>query len=297
MDIAQHSDTKREFAPIILFAGTLFISASLMFVLQPMFGKVLLPYLGGAASVWNTCMVFYQSILFIGYFYAHLLSNYCTHNRQLLIHGMLMLISISFLPVSLPENSSPPTESNPTWWLLTMLLVSIGLPFFILSTTSPLVQKWFSKIGHETSHDPYYLSIASNTGSLLALLSYPFWLEPQIGLTNQQQFWSSAFLLLCCFIGLCMLVLKYQGQNRIESPVLTNLTDKPGLLLKFKWLVLSFVPSSLLLGTTNYISIDIASVPLLWVIPLALYLISFIIYSQKLALPHTNGWCFCSLGL
>ncbi len=154
--------------------------------------------------------------------------------------------------------------------------------FFVLSTTSPLLQKWFSNIGHKTSHDPYYLSIASNAGSLIALLSYPFLLEPQIGLFNQRQFWSVGFLLLCSVILLCMFAYRRQGTGSSpETVVTTGLQDQPGMALKLQWLVLSLVPSSLLLGTTNYISIDIASVPLLWVIPLALYLISFIIVFSR----------------
>ena len=278
MDITQHSKTGRDISPIFLFALTLFSSASLMFVLQPMFGKALLPLFGGSASVWNTCMVFYQSILFLGYLYAHLLSTHFSYRKQLLIHCTLLIISLSFLPVSIPENSSPPTGGNPSVWLLSTLLVSIGLPFFILSTTSPLLQKWFSKIGHQTSNDPYYLSIASNSGSLIALLSYPFLLEPEIGLTQQQLFWSCGFLLMCGLISLCMMQLKRQQfQAGIVKKSATALVHKPRLKLQLKWLLLAFVPSSLLLGTTNYISIDIATVPLLWVIPLALYLFSFII--------------------
>lgn len=282
MDIALKSEARRDFAPIFLFASTLFLSASLMFVLQPMFGKVLLPLLGGAASVWNTCMVFYQSILFLGYLYAHMLSSRFSPHRQLLIHGALLLLTLCLLPIGIPENSTPPTEGNPTLWLLVILLISIGMPFFILSTTSPLLQKWFSKIGHKTSDDPYYLSIASNSGSLIALLSYPFLFEPQFSLSNQQQWWSIGFLLLCGFISFCMAMFRHYGK---KEAVAANFTPSsvPDIHLQLKWLLLSLIPSSLLLGTTNYISIDIASMPLLWVIPLAIYLISFIIVFSKYA--------------
>lgn len=280
MDITHHSEIRRDNFPIFLFALTLFSSASLMFVLQPMFGKALLPLLGGSASVWNTCMVFYQSILFIGYLYAHLLSTRFGYRKQLLIHVSLLIVSLYFLPVSIPEGSRPPTSDNPSIWLLTTLFTSIGLPFFILSTNSPLLQKWFSRIGHQTSSDPYYLSIASNTGSLIALLSYPFLLEPAIGITQQQQLWSAGFLGLIGLISLCMLILKqqhFQPNSNDNKESRTSLVDKPELKLQFQWLLLAFVPSSLLLGTTNFISIDIATVPLLWVIPLALYLFSFIL--------------------
>lgn len=282
MDITQHSETRRNISPVFLFALTLFSSASLMFILQPMFGKVLLPLLGGSASVWNTCMVFYQSILFVGYLYAHILSTHLGYRKQLLIHCILIIISLSFLPVNIPENSAPPTEGNPSVWLLTTLLVSIGLPFFILSATSPLLQKWFSRIGHHTSNDPYYLSIASNSGSLIALLSYPFLLEPELGLTQQQLYWSMGFLLLTVLIVLCMMQLKSHAfQSAIVKNSTNNLVNRPRLKLQLQWILLSFVPSSLLLGTTNYVSIDIATVPLLWVIPLALYLLSFIIVFSK----------------
>ncbi len=280
MDLAQKRETKRDFAPIILLSLTLFLSASLMFTLQPMFGKALLPLLGGAASVWNTCMVFYQSLLFLGYLYAHLLCNRFCNQRQILIHGILLLFSLCFLPVTIAETGSPPTQGNPTLWLLVVLTISIGLPFFILSATSPLLQKWFSKLGHRTSNDPYFLSIASNTGSLMALLSYPFAFEPEFGLSNQQQFWSIGFLLLCSLIIMCMLFFKPQNNDVIQSDC-PELNSNPEFMLKLKWLILSFVPSSLLLGVTNYISIDIASVPLLWVIPLALYLLSFIIVFSR----------------
>ncbi len=279
MDITHTSEIKRDLSPIFLFALTLFSSASLMFVLQPMFGKALLPLLGGSASVWNTCMVFYQSILFLGYLYAHLLSTRLSYRKHLLIHATILIVSLYFLPVAVPEGSRPPTTDNPSVWLLTTLLLSIGLPFFVLSTNSPLLQKWFSRLGHQTSSDPYYLSIASNSGSLLALLSYPFLLEPSMGISIQQRYWSIGFLLLTGLIALCMMLLKKEHfqRSRAAAKAPAVLLQKPGLKDQGEWLLLAFVPSSLLLGTTNFISIDIATVPLLWVIPLALYLFSFIL--------------------
>src|SRR5574343_1633738 len=278
MDITHQSEIRRDNFPILLFALTLFSSASLMFVLQPMFGKALLPLLGGSASVWNTCMVFYQSVLFLGYLYAHLISTRLSYRKNLLIHVTLLLTSSYCLPISIPEGSRPPTSENPSLWLLATLFSSIGLPLFILSTNSPLLQKWFSKIGHHTSSDPYYLSIASNTGSLMALLSYPFILEPSIGISQQQQYWSSGFLALIALIALCMMFLK-QHHFQSASDNITKIiqSHSPSLKLKLRWLLLALVPSSLLLGTTNYISIDIATVPLLWVVPLAIYLLSFIL--------------------
>lgn len=282
MDIAQESQSTRGIAPIFLFAATLFISATLMFLLQPMFGKVLLPLLGGAPSVWNTCMVFFQTVLFFGYLYAHFICKVQQGFRQILIHGVVIAVSCLALPVALSESAEPPNEADPTLWLIKILSVSIGLPFFVLSTTAPLLQKWFSRIGHQTSNDPYYLYVASNAGSLLALLSYPFLLEPNIGLIEQQITWSSGFSILCFLLICCMLIV-LRAINRAEVSVghRDKMKDSPDLFKRLHWLILSFVPSSLLLGLNNYITTDIASVPLLWVIPLSLYLLSFIIVFSK----------------
>jgi len=274
----------RNLSLIFLFAATLFTSASLMFVLQPLFGKILLPLLGGSPAVWNTCMVFYQSILFLGYLYAHYLSTRYSQHRQIQIHTALILISFLALPLALPENTVPPTDSNPTFWLLWTLFLAIGLPFFVVSTTAPLIQKWFANVGHHTSHDPYYLYAASNTGSLIALLSYPFLLEPNIGLANQKSYWSVGYLILCLLIAACAFVLwKSRQTSEQQEDDQDTAADENNLSLatKLHWLALAFVPSSLLLGLTNFISTDIASVPLLWIIPLTLYLLSFVIVFSK----------------
>jgi hypothetical protein len=273
-----HAD--RRLSLILLFALTLFVSASLMFVLQPMFGKILLPLLGGSPAVWNTCMVFYQSILFLGYLYAHTLSERQSHRRQVLIHLAVILLSFLALPVGLLENSTPPTNSNPTFWLFWTLLLSIGLPFFVVSTTAPLMQKWFADVGHHTSHDPYYLYAASNAGSLLALLSYPFLLEPHIGLAQQKSFWSAGYIGLCLFLAACAVALWKSREQRAVTEA-DRAADEVSMTTKLHWLALAFVPSSLLLGLTNFISTDIASVPLLWIIPLTFYLLTFIIVFSK----------------
>jgi hypothetical protein len=266
---------------VILFAGTLFSSATLMFILQPMFGKILLPLLGGSPAVWNTCMVFYQILLFLGYLYAHFLSSRLNLKRQIQIHVVLILISFLALPLGLPENTVPPTESNPTWWLLWTLFLAIGLPFFVVSTTAPLLQKWFAHVGHHTSHDPYYLYTASNAGSLISLLSYPFLVEPNIGLSLQKNLWSGGFVILCIFIISCGLLLWRSNQEAMTASHTTETVEPLSLKTKLHWLVLALVPSSLLLGLTNFISTDIASVPLLWIIPLTLYLLTFVIVFSK----------------
>jgi hypothetical protein len=280
--MSQDTQINRHFFSIVLFAGTLFVSASLMFVLQPLFGKLLLPLLGGSPAVWNTCMVFYQTILFLGYLYAHALSTRCPKHWQCLLHIAVIALSLFALPVALPENTIPPTESDPTFWLCWTLFLAIGLPFFVVSTTAPLMQKWFSQIGHHSSDDPYFLYAASNTGSLIALLSYPFLLEPGIGLANQQTYWSIGYGLLCVLLIACAWLLwKNQQTNGITTTDTTPGVEALTWRQKLHWLALAFVPSSLLLGLTNFISTDIASVPLLWIIPLTVYLLSFIIVFSR----------------
>ena len=282
MNSPQSATVKSTFAPVILFAGTLFISATLMFVLQPMFGKLLLPLLGGTPAVWNTCMVFYQTLLFLGYLYAHFLSSRCGTQRQIQIHTGLLLLSIIALPVGLAPELSPPTEGNPSFWLVRTLFMAIGIPFFVVSTTAPLLQKWFAEYGHQHSRDPYFLYAASNAGSLLALLSYPFVIEPHIGLADQRLIWSVAYAVLCmAIIGAGVSMWRQQVEAIHEE--LPQDEPQPTGQQQLHWLALAFVPSSLLLGLTQFISTDIASVPLLWIVPLTLYLLSFILVFSKWA--------------
>lgn len=257
-----------------------------MFVLQPLFGKLLLPYLGGSPAVWNTCMVFYQAVLFFAYLYAHLVSTRLKILHQILLHSGLIIFSLLSLPLTLGENLQPPTESNPTFWLIATLSIAIGMPFFIVSTTSPLLQRWFSHIGHNASTDPYFLYVASNLGSMIALLSYPFLIEPQISLAEQKSYWSLFYV---CLISLVIvngfLLWKSQKTNNETEEILEAEEATQPLPVKtlLYWLALSFVPSSLLLGLTNFISTDIASAPLLWIIPLTLYLLTFILVFSKWA--------------
>ena len=252
-----------------------------------MFGKLLLPLLGGTPAVWNTCMVFYQTLLFGGYLYAHGLTTRSGNQRQIQIHTALMIFSLFALPVALPLDANPPSEGNPTFWLIWTLFLAIGLPFFVVSTTAPLLQKWFSQLGHRSSDDPYYLYAASNAGSLLALLSYPFLIEPNIGLVNQRLFWSAGYGALCVLIIVCAITLwRSQPETDADDDTQGNQEDAieaPTLKQQLHWMALAFVPSSLLLGLTQYISTDIAAVPLLWILPLTIYLLSFILVFSKWA--------------
>ncbi len=284
MNSTQQTASKPLISPVILFAATLFISATLMFVLQPMFGKILLPLLGGTPAVWNTCMVFYQTLLFLGYLYAHWLSSNLGSQRQIQIHTALMIFSAIALPVALPLNAAPPTDGDPTLWLVWTLFLAIGLPFFVVSTTAPLLQKWFSLCGHRSSDDPYYLYAASNAGSLLALLSYPFLVEPNLGLVNQRLIWSAGYIGLCILILVCAINFWRNQADKAEDEAIIDLSiEPPSNLQQLRWLALALVPSSLLLGLTQFISTDIAAVPLLWIVPLTLYLLTFILVFSKWA--------------
>ena len=304
LNIAEHSEKANKpssestpaleetspFPLIALFALTLFVSATLVFTLQPLFGKLLLPLLGGSPSVWNGCMVFYQTLLFLGYLYAHLVSSRNPVRRQILIHLAVIVFSLIALPVALPSDAIPPTESNPIPWLLGTLSFAIGLPFFIVSATAPLLQKWFSESGHRESHDPYFLYAASNAGSLIGLLSYPLLIEPNIGLESQELSWSILYLIFGGLVAGCAAFLwrSHSKPSPIETIEPTSQEIAPPSKSTYLyWLFLTLVPSSLLLGVTSFISTDVASVPLLWVIPLALYLLSFIIvFSRQEAKIH-----------
>lgn len=271
----------------LLFAFTLFSSASLLFLIQPMVGKILLPYLGGTPSVWNTCMVFFQAALLGGYAYAHWLTKNRPLERQLRIH--LILLGTAFLPLILLRFDAgilarsilpPPTTMNPAPWLLLVLALVAGLPFFAVSTSAPLLQKWFSSSDHPDANDPYFLYGASNLGSVLALVAYPFMIEPRIGVSSQVLFWVVGYLGL---VGLTFLCGKkiHSSIKATASGNSTEETPTPANWTRARWVALAFIPSSMMLGTTTYLTTDIAAIPLLWILPLGLYILSFIlVFSQ-----------------
>src|SRR5713226_4374739 len=171
-----------------------------------MFGKLILPMLGGSPSVWNTCMVFFQAVLLAGYGYAHIASRWLGIRRQAVLHMGLLLIPFLVLPVAVVHGWSPPRSSNPIPWLLALLSVSVGLPFFVVSTNAPLLQKWFAETGHAAGNDPYFLYGASNLGSMLALLSYPFLVEPALSLESQRWLWTAGYGLLVVLMLGCAVV-------------------------------------------------------------------------------------------
>src|SRR2546426_3746418 len=283
-----------------LFGITLFVSALLLFVVQPMIAKMLLPLLGGAPAVWNTCLVFFQAVLLGGYAYAHWVTVRLPKRRQFLLHFALLLLAVLVLPFGVAEPSIRVLSGgvNPSLWVLGCLTTVVGLPFFVVSTTSPLLQRWFSGTRHPSARDPYFLYAASNSGSLLVLIIYPILLEPHLRLREQSRVWAFGYGLLIVLILACA-VLARRNQNTITEPTGVSADAEPRARTpeacmdgghpwkrRLHWVLLAFVPSSLMLGVTNYLTADIASIPLLWVVPLALYLVTFILsFARRKLVP------------
>jgi hypothetical protein len=263
----------------------MFVSATLLFLVQPMAGKMLLPKLGGTPAVWNTCMVFFQAMLLVGYGYAHFLTTRFPLRRQVFTHLVVLMLPLFVLPISLAESAVPSPDANPIPWLLWTLLAAVGLPFFVLTTSAPLLQKWFSATGHAGGRDPYYLYAASNLGSMLALISYPTLVEPYLPLKaihflSQSWLWAVGYGVLFVLTAFCArLVWQAQEMNpKAASDRHPGSVEPPPTIgEQLRWVALAFVPSSLMLGVTTAMTLDIAALPLLWVIPLALYLLSFIL--------------------
>jgi hypothetical protein len=276
----------------LLFGMTIFVSAALLFSVQPLVAKMLLPLLGGTPAVWNTCMVFFQAVLLGGYAYALLVSRWPLQ-RQLLAQLALLLLAFISLPIGLSSAwvNSVPSSDNPSIWILACLAGTVGLPFFIISSNSPLLQKWYSRTSATSAQDPYFLYSASNAGSLLALLAYPAILEPFFSLQSQTRLWTMLYVVLVVLILVCAFLLwrscrdkriqEIQAQisekEHASAQPIGNQSEKLFFRRRLRWLLLAFAPSSLMLGVTNYITTDIASVPLLWIIPLSLYLLTMVL--------------------
>jgi hypothetical protein len=307
----------------LLFAVTLFVSAFLLFLVQPLVGKMILPLLGGTPAVWNTCMVFFQAALLAGYAYTHSVSTYLPTRRQLILQSCLLVLPFLFLPFAIGA-WQPPTESNPAFAVLGILAVMVGIPFFVVATSAPLLQKWFAATGHPSAKDPYFLYGASNLGSMLALLSFPTFFEPLLPVAELSWFWTFTYLgfllltLACAaVVWLSPPVVALAGAGSAPAPAAARPTSEaasstairagrkgarsrvvvpapaaapprpqsPAVevtpLRRLRWIGLAAVPSSLMLGVTTYITTDIAAVPFFWVIPLALYLLSFILVFMR----------------
>ncbi len=275
---------------LVLYTVTIFLSAALLFVVQPMFARMVLPLLGGSPAVWNTAMVFYQAALLGGYAYAHASTARLGVRRQAVWHLLVLLLPLSILPIAIHAGWTPPADRNPIPWLLALMTVTIGLPFFAVSTGSPVLQKWFAATRHRQAADPYFLYAASNVGSMLALLSYPILVEPHLRLAQQSRAWAWGYGALVVLTAACAVKMWRSSASVAFSSPVTPPSPPPEKISprrRARWVLLSFVPSSLLLSVTTYLSTEIAAVPLMWVIPLAIYLLTFIlVFARHPILSH-----------
>ena len=287
-----------------LFSATLFLSALLLFWVQPLAGKMVLPLLGGAPAVWNTCLLFFQAALLAGYGYVHASTRWLSTRAQVVLHVALLLVAAFALPVVISESrGGAPDEAHPALWLLKTLTLTAGPPFFALSASAPLLQRWFSRTRDPSAGDPYFLYSASNAGSLLALLAFPVLFEPTLTLGGQARAWTMGYGALVLLVVACA-AMSLRAKSResatrdahasadetdaarattVESDAVRNGLGGVGgaaaltLKRRLRWALLAFVPSSLVMGVTTYVTTDLVAVPLLWVVPLALYLLSFVI--------------------
>jgi hypothetical protein len=316
---------------LIQFAVTLFVSAFILFLVQPIIGKLILPKLGGTPQVWNTCMVFFQTMLLLGYFYTHFVTNRLRPRMQLILHCILLaapilILTPGFLNISAPFDYirgswTPPLGSNPILPTLTLLLMVVGLPFLVVSTTAPLLQKWFALTDHPAAKDPYFLYGASNFGSMLSLLAYPFFIEPNLPLAGQGWLYYGGYIALGLLVLACVFMVfpkastyNFAGAASPDSPAphstakipaetaiqrtdvkqgvaagpaparSTSAAPAPSIRMddtvdgfrRLRWILLAAVPSSLMLAVTSHITTDLSPIPLFWLIPLAIYLATFI---------------------
>ena len=325
-----------------IFAVTIFTAAFLLFQVQPIIARYILPWFGGSPSVWTTAMLFFQAVLLGGYAYAHFSIRHFRPRGQAVLHLVLLVVGLALLPITPAARWKPEVVEAPTLQIMLLLLVTVGWPFFVLASTSPLLQAWFSRLRPGVS--PYRLYALSNVGpvlgrpparkrwresgtaskgeeedkflerktqtSLLALVSYPFLVEPAVGRTAQTQLWSWGFGLFAVLSTACALWI-WQRQPTLATPdageaASDEVTPRPDRTTRLLWLALPAAASVLLLAATNQMSQDVAVIPFLWVLPLSLYLLSFIIafdhdkwynravFTIALIPAMGGGWCGCS---
>lgn len=291
--------------PTVMYGLTIFLSAFLLFQVQPMMGKMVLPWFGGSASVWTTCMLFFQALLLIGYLYTHWLVNKLNAKCQSWLHGLLLLACLLTLPIGASETWKPQGAENPTLQILGLLIVSIGLPYFVLSSTGPLIQSWFSR--ERLNAIPYRLFALSNLGSMLALLAYPLVMEPTLSLHVQSSTWSALFI--CYVVASGYLVWHHRLDTQANA--VTQEENKPHIVeshqhtalqapqtlqwnQKLLWIFLATCPSILMVANTSFLTENIAPIPLLWVAPLAVYLLSFVLCFENQGIY--KRWVWVPLG-
>lgn len=260
-----------------LFTLTTFVGAGLLFMVQPLVARLLLPSYGGSPTVWSTASLFFQVLLLVGYGYTHLTTSRLGRRWQPRVHVVALLAPLALLPVAVPLDAAPPAGDSPALWLLRTLLLMVALPYVVLATTGPLVQRWYSWTGGPRADDPYFLFAASNLGSFGGLLAYPFLVEPHLTLSEQRAAWSWAFVGFAVLALACGVVAARGSAAAVapEEPVLE--TPRPEARRMLVWGLWAFLPSTLSLAVTAHLSTDVAPIPLLWVVPLSIYLATFVL--------------------
>jgi len=286
--VTGHRSAPRDRLVMTVYTSSIFVSALLLFSVQPLFTRMVLPRLGGSPAVWSVAMVFFQSLLLAGYAYAHYLTQIRSRAVAVAVHLVLLVIAGLSLPLSIASGWGEPPTSGYAFWLLGLFAVSIGLPFFALAANNPLLQAWFVRTGHPNGPDPYFLYASSNVGSFLALLSYPVLLEPMFTLRTQNLLWSGGYGVLIVLIAGCgVLLLRSPATEAADRPAGERDAPAPPWMLRARWIFLAAVPSGLLIAVTAHISTDVAAAPLLWVLPLSLYLLTWVlVFQSRPLLPH-----------
>lgn len=270
-------------AVLAAYGGTLLLSALLLFSVQPIFAKMVLPKLGGSPSVWAISMCFFQGVLLLGYCYAHAINRWVPPAWAPVAHVLLLAAAYMALPFGLPAGAEPPA-GDAYLWLIGLLAAGVGLPFFAVSASAPLLQAWFARTGHPHAADPYFLYGASNLGSLSALLAYPVLIEPFLGLSMQARVWTAGFLLLVALIAAAGSIMLATGKPKGEAAnAAVPAADAAPLTWsdRLAWTGLAAIPSGLLVAYTSYVTTDVASAPFIWVLPLAVFLATFILVFRE----------------
>lgn len=285
---------------LFVFTATTFLSALLLFSVQPMFAKMVLPILGGSPSVWAVAMVFFQATLLAGYCYAHLLIKSTRPLFGAVVHLGLSGAALLALPIGVPASFGEPPPGDPALWQLGLFAAGVGLPFLAVSANAPLLQAWFAASGHPHARDPYFLYGASNLGSLIALLAYPLVLEPAFGLGALAKLWAAGFVaLIACLAVSALSIRRSNTEMAAETTAmpLVSAVPAPSLGRRIGWVALAFVPSALLTAFTTHITMDVASAPLLWVLPLAIYLLTFVLVFRDTPIALVPSAVVVALGV
>jgi hypothetical protein len=270
-----------------LYGLTLFVSALLLFSIQPMFAKMVLPKLGGAPAVWSVAMVFFQTTLLAGYAYAHVLNRTLRSRRAAMLHLLLVGVTAMALPIAVAPGWSAPPPDGTALWLFGLFAISIGLPFFTLSASAPLLQSWFAASGHRQAANPYVLYAASNLGSFAALFAYPVVIEPILTLKAQTAAWSFGFALFAVLLAVASLFTS--GAASVAAQAAPQDEVRASAIERMRWIALAAVPSGLVIAVTAHLTTDIAAAPFLWVLPLAIYLLTFVAaFRERPWIAHAN---------